>query len=889
MALLTAWWPRLVEWQRRFRSLVRGGREDAEMEQEIRFHLEMEAEKNLAAGLDPLEARRQAHLRLGGVVRVQEAVRDARGVRPLADMLRDIGLTVRSLRRSPLFTAVTVATLSLGIGATTAVYSFVDGILLSPLPYRQPDRLMTVQLAIPELDQFPLLNVNARSVDAWRRACDATCGELTALWPASVVATGDEAPEPLDGARVLPGFFELLGIEPLLGRVFRAGDGNAGSARVAVLTHGLWQRRYGGDPAVLGRVITLDGQPVEVVGVLPASFRFPRFSNLTATGDRAGRPELFAPLAWSEAQIRAPGMFDSLVLLRLPPDVTAAQAAVELNSILDDAYDGAPIHPRAHVRRLADQVVSEARRPLWLLLAAVVAVLLVACANVSNLLGTRWQERRNDLALRRALGAPPRDAILRALRESLLISLVGGLGGVLIAHGGLRVLLAAAPPELPRLDEVAVDGAVLAASFGVTLACGVLCALAPAWQAGRIHPMETLTVREGAARRRGSAPTLLVGLQAALGTSLLVVTGLLLASFVRVTQIDRGFDVERILAADIQLSSPRYPDPGDLARIYAEILRGLEDVPGVRAVGLVQRLPLEGNWFVDHLVRADDVRPVEEWPLANYRFVNPDYPRSMGIALTHGRMFTEDDRRRRPIVISASAARALWPGEDPIGQLVRRGGDDPREVVGVVADARVVEIETDAGFVAYIPYWELRRRQATLVVRTETDPGTMAAAVTEAVGRVDPALPVHNIRTMDGVLSDAVAGRRFQLSLTVGFALAGLLLVGLGVYGAVAMAVERRRTEIAVRLALGATARRVFGSALGHGMRPVVSGMVFGLAAALLAGRAIGALLYEVAPDNWTVLGAATLIVLGVALAACLLPATRAVRTPPALLLKSEQ
>ena len=515
-------------------------------------------------------------------------------------------------------------------------------------------------------------------------------------------------------------------------------------------------------------------------------------------------------------------------------------------------------------------------------------MLLVACANVSNLLGARWLERRRDLALRGALGAPPRDGMLRALRESLLLALAGGLGGVLIANGALRALLAAAPADLPRLDEVTLDGGVLAASFGVTLACGVLCARAPAWHAGRVAPRETLTVRDSASRPRGAAPGLLVGLQAALGIGLLVVTGLLLASFVRVMQIDRGFDVERILAADIQLSRPRYPDPGDLTRVYADVMRGLEDTPGVLAVGLVQRLPLEGRSFIDSLARADDVRPVVEWTLANFRFVNPDYPQAMGIALTRGRMFTEDDRRRRPIVISRQAARTLWPGEDPIGRLVRRGGQDPREVVGVVADARVVDLETDAGFVAYVPYWALPRPQATVVVRTESDPRAMTAAVAEAVRTVAPGLPVHNIRTMDRVLSRAVAGRRFQLSLTVGFALTGLLLVGLGVYGVVAATVERRRTEIAVHLALGANTRRVFCMALGHGMRPVMIGAILGLAAAVGAGRGMAALLYEVAPDDWTVLAGATLVVLGIAIAACLAPAIRAVRTPTTMLLKSE-
>ena len=594
------------------------------------------------------------------------------------------------------------------------------------------------------------------------------------------------------------------------------------------------------------------------------------------------------PLTWSASQVRTAGMFDYLALLRVPPDVTAARASVELDTILDDAFADTPLHPRAHVRPMVEQVVGSAARPLWLLLAAVAAVLLLACANVSSLLGGRWLEQRRDLALRRALGAPPGDVVLRTVRESLLLALAGGFGGVLIAHAALRLLLVAAPVDLPRLDEVTVDGAVLAIAFGMTLTCAVLCGLAPAWQAARVDPIETLTVREAVARQQGTVSVLLVGLQAAVGLCLLVMTGLLLASFGRVMQIDRGFDVQRILAVDLQLSRTRYPDLGDLTRVYTDVVRGLQDTPGVRAVGLVQRLPLEGNWFVDHLVRVDDVRPSEEWTLANYRFVNPDYPRAMGIALTRGRMFTEDDRRRRPIVVSALAARTLWPEEDPIGRLVRRGNDDPREVVGVVADARLVDLETDAGLVPYLPYWELARWQATIVLRTETDPLAMVAAVTEAVGAVDPAMPLHNIRTMNRVLSDAVAGRRFQLALTAGFALAGLLLVGLGVYGVVAAAVERRRTEIAVRLALGATARRVFGVSLKLGMRPVMAGAVLGLVAAVAAGQAVGTLLYEVPPHDWVVFGTATLVVLGAALAACLVPAIRAVRTPTTMLLKSD-
>ena len=469
-----------TEWRRRLWSLVRGEREDADMQQELGFHLDMETEKNLTAGMDPREARRRAHLRLGGMVPIQEAVRDARGVRPVSDMLRDIRPAVRSLRRSPLFTAVTVATLSIGIGATTVVYSFVDGVLLSPLAYRQPDRLMSVQLVIPELiDRYPVIPVSIRAVEAWGRHCETTCRELVAIEATDVVVTGD-APEPLNGVRASAGLFDLLRVEPLLGRTFRPEeDDGPDQPRVAVLTHGLWQRRFGGAPSVLGRIIELDGRPTEVVGVLPASFRFPRFEDLAPIDAWSGQPQYFEPLTYSESQVRSPGSFNYLALMRLPPNVTPAQATVELTGILTEAFADTPFHPEARVEPMLDTVVSDARRPLWLLFGAVVAMLLVASVNVANMLGARWLERRRDLALRRALGASPRESVLRALRESLLLAAAGGLGGVVLAHLAMRSL-AVAPPELPRLDEVAVDGSVLAASFAITLVCGLLCAVVPA-------------------------------------------------------------------------------------------------------------------------------------------------------------------------------------------------------------------------------------------------------------------------------------------------------------------------------------------------------------------------------------------------------------------------
>ena len=798
-------------------------------------------------------------------------------------MMRGFRVALRALRRRPLFTVVNIATLSLGIGATTAVYSFVDGVLLSPLPYPQPERLMTVQVVIPEWERETV--PSPRAVDAWWRGCETSCREVVAMFADRMIVGGaGGTPEALDGWRVTPGFFEMLGVEPLLGRVFGFGE----REQAVVLTFGLWQRRFGGDPSVLGRVVTLNDQPVEIVGVLPASFRFPRFQHLMSVEVPSGRAQFYATLTWPEWQVQSFGNWDHPALLRLPPDTTAAQAATEMNAVLEHAFAGGPVHPRVRLRPLSETVTAAARGPLWLLLAAAAAVLLIAVVNLSSMLGARWLERRREVALRRALGAPPRDAILLVLRECLVLTAAGGVGGLVTAHAGLRVLLAFLPADLPRLEEVAMDGSVLAAAAGVTLVCGVSCALAPAWQARRADPMETIKTDNAAARRQGTGPGTLVALEVAFGTGLLIVAGLLLGSFLRVLNTDRGFEVENLLAATVVLPPAHYQDPERVTRFHDEVLRELRNAPGVRGVGLVQRLPLEGNFFIDTLARVDDQRPTGERPSANYRFVNPDYLRTMGIVVSRGRMFTEADRGRRPVVISAHAARTLWPGENPIGRLVRRQNEDPREVVGVTVDARIRSMELDAGPVAYVPYWDLPISGGIYVVRTAIDPTAMAASMTEAVRRVDPLAPPHDFRTMDAVLAHAVALRRAQFSLTAAFALAGVLLVGLGVYGVVATWVARRRTEFAIRLALGGGAPRLVAMVLRQGMRPAAIGVVLGLGVSAAAGRAMAALLYEVSPHDWVVLGTAVLVVLTAVAAGCLVPAVRAVRIPVWGLLRSE-
>ena len=794
----------------------------------------------------------------------------------MTDRLAEWRLTLRGLARNPLFTLVTVATLALGIGSTTAVYSFVDGIVLSPLGYRSPDRLAVGHLHIPQFaEQAPVVPTSLRVLDAWRGGCRSTCLDVAGLSQPfqSVTDPGEGPAETLRGVRVTPGFFDLLGAEPLLGRVFRSGEGGPGRARVAVLTHGLWQRRYGGDPAVLGRTFSIGGDQVEVVGVLPEGFRSFRLSDLYPIDTGFGVPEFYEPLFYTAEEAAQDVPFGWVALIRLADAVTQSQVVAELDALVSAAYAESTIQPTTVLRTLQGQVIGEASQPLWLMLGAVVTMLLVASLNVANLLGTRWLERRRDLAVRQALGATRGDAVRRAARESLALALVGGLAGLAVADLLLRALLTTVPASVPRLDEVGLDGRVLAGALLVTLATGAFCALTPAWQSSRTDPIEALKRDGRSGRRQGRIPGLLVGVQTVAGITLVAAAGLLLTSFWQVLGVERGFDVDRALAADVRLPSTRYSEDQERLSFYDQLLERLADSPGVVATGWSQRLPLEGVAYVQILSRDDDTRPELQRPLANLFLASPDYPRALGLSLAEGRFYTDADRERNVIVVSETTARRFWPGESPLGRRVSLGQEgEIHEVVGVMRDGHLLDLEGEDGLVAYLPHWDQPLGLGTVVVRADVPAAAMTETLRAAVAAVDP----------------AVEDRRFQLSLTGAFALVGLLLVGLGVYGVVASTVAQRRGEPAVRLALGATLGRLFSGVLGQGLRPVLIGLVAGLASAVVTGRALAALLFDVAPADPVVLSGAVAVMLVVAVLACLVPAFRAVRTSPLLVLKAE-
>jgi putative ABC transport system permease protein len=801
----------------------------------------------------------------------------------LLELLRDARLSVRALMARPLFTLTTVMTFALGIGATAVVFSLVHSVLLSPLPYYEPDRLTVVQQVIPEIaDRVPILGVNPRSFTSWERVCRTTCETMAALVASTSTLTGVGEPEGLTGARISSALFDVLGIPPILGRSFTRDEDAPGRNRVVIITHGFWQRRLGADPAVIGRVLTLDGVPVEIVGVLPATFRLPQLPQLS-TPNRVDNPfELFRPLAWSDGARQAWGEFDHVVIVRRPGGISVQATEAELTAITKAEYERASIHPYAVARPLMAAVTADAQRPLWLVLGAVAAALLIACVNVAGLLGARWTGRQRELAIRTAMGAGRARLAQLVAVEGLLLATAGGALGLALASISLRTILATAPAAVPRLDEVRLDTTALIVTAAITLSCALICSLVPAWRAAGADPGDTLKtsgLSTTPGRRWIAVRGWLVSGEVALTAMLLVVGGLLVASFVNVLQVDRGFSTSSVVAADIELPGARYPDTASRARFFDALLDGLSREPGVAAAGLARALPLEGLATIDAFVAVGDTRPGLAQPVGSHVQVSAGYFAAIGLPLLRGRLLTPDDHARAVAVISDHTARTLWPGEDAIGRSFRRGRADVFQVVGIVADAKIQGFEKDPGLVGYVPYGLNTRNGLSLVVRGNRGDAAAIAGARRVVKALDLDLPLRRVRTLDSVVDDALAMRRFQMRLLAAFGAAGLILACLGIYGVLSAMVESRRAELAIRLALGAPPARVRWLIVRQGLTPVIFGLGIGLAAGVVAARFAASLLFGVTPAHPVVLGSVVAVVLAVAIAACLAPAVRAART----------
>ena len=812
----------------------------------------------------------------------------------LDPLLKDVRYAIRSLRRAPRFSTAAILTLALGLGATTVIFSLVDHIVLRPLPYPGVDRIVVVREVVEELSAtYPSLKANASHYLGWRRDCDA-CEDVAALRKLTVTVTEAGDPQRVEAARVSTNFFPLLGVQPAIGRSFMAEEDAPGSDRVVVLGHEFWRSRFAEDRSIVGRTLSLDGIAHTVTGVLPEGFALPAGDALGAQASLPRDIAIFKPLALSPRESMTPGEFDYIVLARLRPGAGLDAARAQLDAIASGIVTrgGFGMTIRTLVTPIQEQVVGAVGRPLLLLLAAVAGVLLVVCVNLANLTLARNVGRQREAAVRVALGAGRGRLTRFALAESVMLALVGGAVGFILALWGIRALVAVAPASLPRVGEVGLDARVFGVAALVAVLVGLAVGAIPALRFGDANPAEALksggrtaTGARGASRRRG----FFIAAQIALSTILLVGTGLFLRSFVEVLGVDRGFETDRVLALDVALPRSKYSSTEVRNQFHDQALVELAALPGVRSAALTTAIPLEGEAQTDMLSLENDPRPPVERPVGGIRWVSPTYFETMGTPVRRGRAFTDADRGRAVVILSERAAAALWPGEDPIGRRMVPGSNDPvAEVIGIVSDVRTSTLEKEGSVIAYIPAWQRGPGEASILVRTTGDPGAVTSAARAVLRRIDPSVPIARTRTMEQIVSASVAARRFQVALLVVFAIMALITASVGIYGVISQSLASRTSEIGVRMALGARPADVHRLVLGEGLRPVAIGLTLGIAGSIALGQSVRSLLFEVRPADPVTLGAVVLILGAVAVIACAVPARRATSTGLTDMLRAE-
>jgi putative ABC transport system permease protein len=815
----------------------------------------------------------------------------------IVQLYQDVRQGARQLRRNPGFAVVAVLTLALGIGANTVIFSLVNTVLLRPLPYSHPERLYLVREIIPQWAKFaPSMAANLPNFQIWRKQVrsfeDVTLAEST-----SAILSGAGDPVRVHGVRSSANLFEFLGVRPAQGRGFLPEEDEAGRGRVVMLSDEFWRGRFQADPSIVGRTIVLDGTPHQVVGILPPSFEI--HAALYGLSRVEPQQDFFLPLDGPRSyEQELIGEFDFSAIARLRPGVTPAAALAELDSvqaqIAQQAHEGLDL--RGQLLPLEEVVAGPARRGLIFLFAAVAAVLLIVCANLAGLLLARIPSRMREAAVRRALGATRLRLIRQLLAESLLLSAGGGVLGVFFASLGVQWMTHLTALSLPRLSEVHMDARVLGFMLFLTALTGILCSVLPAWRITRAQPYEALKSAAASTThgvRIRHARQTLVGCEVGLATLLLILAGLFTASLVRLLRMDPGFAVDNVLAADVDLPEQSYPLPANRIEFYTRALDGIRALPGVRGAGWITLMPLTGQGSVNGIGLPGRLQSPEENPHADYRPVSSGYFSAMGIPLLQGRVFTEADRGRRVVLVSKSVADRLWPGKSPIGQtcVTQWAGDVESEVIGVVGDVRTVRLEDSPLLMVYVPDWFNRisaPSSASIIVHTSLDPASLVAAVRTAIQRVDAGVPIVAMRPMTQILSKSVAPRRFQVFLILAFALSSLFLAGLGIFGVVAYSVEQRRSELGIRMALGAQFSDLRRMVLRQGMMPVAGGLAAGILGAVVFGRLLESLLFEVSAFDPVTISTVGIVVAGVAFAACYLPARRVAGLDPIVALRYE-
>jgi putative ABC transport system permease protein len=802
-------------------------------------------------------------------------------------LIQDLRYGIRTLLKNRSFTAVAVLALALGIGANTAIFSVVNAVLLRPLAFPDPDRLVAIKTINLKTGQNNFGGASPADFIDWRAQSN-SFEQLAAETGGSVTATGGEQPELFPGARVSDDYFAMLGIKPMLGRVFLPDEFKSAAGPAIILSHRLWQRRFAADPGLVGQTLTLDGKPSTVIGVMPPDFKQPAYA------------EVWMPLLTDSSEMRLRGARYFTVMARLKPGVTLAQAQAEMSAVataIEQQHPESNADWSIRLFSLQESIVGDFRPALLILLGAVGFVLLIACANVASLLLSRASERHKEIAIRAALGATRLRVIRQLLTESILLAFIGGAAGLLLALWGVKAIIGLIPEAMrfPRLDEIHIDGRALAFTIVISLITGIIFGLIPGLQASKPDLQESL--KEGSRAATGGfgahrTRSLLVISEIALALLLLIGAGLLIRSFARLQQTNLGFNPENLLTIGIGASPQKYPRAEQRTAYYKQFLDRLETLPGVESAALGSSLPLSFNLVFPFVVEGRAASPADV-PQATYSSVSPNYFTAMRIPLLAGREFTARDNKDAPnvAIINETMARRFFANEDPVGKRVKidyLNQPTSFEIVGVVGDTKQSSVADQTGVGMYVSYFQYPWFSSLLIVRTATDAASFALPAQRVIWSLDKDRPISHVKTMDQLLSESIAQPRLYVFLLSVFAFVALALAMVGIYGVMSYSVGQRTREIGIRMALGAQAGDVLRLVIGQGMILILIGIATGLAAAFALTRVMASLLYDVeATDPLTFFGVAVILA-GVALGACFVPARRATRVDPGVALRYE-
>src|SRR5215831_16798357 len=873
------------------KELMRKNQSESELNEELNAYVQNAAEAKVRAGATPKEALRSARLDVGGMETVKHQVRAVGWEFALEVFVQDVRYGVRMLLKSPMFTAVALTTIAIGIGANTAIFSLVDSILLRPLPYPEPQRL--VAAGTNQLGDSQMSPMGTADFLAWRDR-QQSFEQVAVLGGAggSFALSGLGAPERIPGVDVSADFFSIFGVAPLKGRGFYSGEDRPGAPGVAVISEQFWRNHLGSDPNVLNRTLILDGKQYSIVGVMPARFRFPPRETV----------DVWAIRTLSPATARPP--FGLHALGRLKPQVSMRQAASELDQIVAQVNAQYPSSaPLAGVMMpMKEWMVSEVSTALLVLLGAIALLLLIAVVNVANLLLARATVRQREVAVRMALGASRKRVVRQLLTESAVLSLLGGALGLLLSYLAVRAFLAFGPGQMPRLNEVGINSGVLLFTFVVCVGSGILFGLVPAFETSR--PVLSDPLKD--ANRSSSSATsqrthrALVVVEVALALLLMIGSGLCIRSFVRLSGVSPGVQTDHVVTAAISLSN-KYSDP-QITKFWQRFLEKLQALPDVKAVGITMSLPpnlLEiTNPFT---VEGQDYDHHRKLQLADEMSVSPDYFRALGIPLIKGRFFSPADRvegEKDPkiVIINENMAKQYFGGEDPIGGRIQTGDPDPRSpwetIIGVVGDVKYSGLDSGPEPTIYVPYndngWAGWGWKMYLVIRSSGSAEQIVPAIRAELAGMDSTLPLAQVRTMDELLDDSLVQQRFRTWLITGFAALALLLSAIGIYALISYSVSQRTREIGVRVALGAPRSNVLRMVLREGLQLLVFGLLLGWVGAFLATRVMRSLLYSTSATDAVSFVATSIMLIAVALLACYIPARRAAKVDPMIALRYE-